>query len=267
MNIWVISGCSNGLGRCWTDSVIKTRGDIVIGITRCATTAQQMAENYKGHFVPCIADVCDEERLAHQLPALAQTTGRPSRVVTSAGYAQFGTLEDLSTQQIREQFRTNVEGTLNVIKPLLPFLRQETAARILLVSSMSGVACWPLLGAYQISKYAVEAITETLRKELENTPVQVGCIEPGPHKTGWATTYACRQKLSQAYAGAGLEQRASCGFPVEDPAASLPYFWKMFDLPVMPRRMATSRDFVELMVADTGMKIREWRNSFDHASE
>ncbi|MDE1479721.1 SDR family NAD(P)-dependent oxidoreductase [Xenorhabdus bovienii] len=263
MNTWVVSGCSNGLGRCWTDSIIRERHDRVIGITRSEGIAREMVELYQDRFIPCIADVRDEQTLAGKLPALAREVGIPNRIVTSAGYAQFGTLEDLSTQQLREQFETNVEGTLNVIKPLLPFMRKLPEARILVVSSMSGVACWPLLGAYQISKYAIEAIGETLRLEFDSTQIQVGIIEPGPYKTGWATTSARRENISDAYDEDTMKKRAACGFTVEEPKVSLPFFWKMFDTPVMPVRIATSAPFVDLVCVQAEEKIKVWRKSFE----
>ncbi|MGD8165408.1 SDR family oxidoreductase [Pantoea sp. FN0307] len=263
MNIWLISGCSNGLGRCWTDSVIREHRDRVIGITRSAQAAHEMSEIYQEHFIPCVADVCDEQHLAQLLPKLAKEVGIPNRIVTSAGYAQFGTLEDLSTDQLRQQFATNVEGTLNVIKPLLPLMRQLEEARILLVSSMSGVACWPLLGAYQMSKHAIEAMGQTLRLELDDTSIQVGVIQPGPYRTGWATTSAQRQVIGAAYDSEALKRRAACGFNVKDPRASLPFFWKMFDTPVMPAMLATSDEFIELACIQAKEKIKLWRASLD----
>lgn len=263
MAIWVVSGCSSGLGRCWTHSIITDRKERVIGITRSSKEAEDMERAYHGLFVPCIADVQDAQNLAKQLVATVKTIGKPNRVVTAAGFAQFGTLEDLSNEQLREQFKTNVEGTLNVIRPLLPMMREDDSSRILLVSSMSGVACWPLLGAYQISKYAIEAISDTLRQELRDAGIQVGCIEPGPHKTGWATTYARRADISPAYDAGDLKARASCGYTIEDPTASLPFFWKMFDSPVMPKRIATSRAFVDLAVQQAQENIKAWRMVFE----
>ncbi|MGK3958986.1 SDR family NAD(P)-dependent oxidoreductase [Sorangium sp. So ce118] len=259
MNTWVISGCSSGLGRCWTHAIITERRERVIGITRSAEVAARMAKEYDRLFVPCVADVRDAASLAERLLAAVQVAGKPTRVVTAAGYAQFGTLEELTNEQLREQFTANVEGTLNVIRPLLPLLREAGSARVLLVSSMSGVACWPLLGAYQISKYAVEAISDTLRRELQGSGIQVGCIEPGPHKTGWATTYARRMEIGPQYNAAELIAQSRCGYPIQEPEASLPFFWKMFDAPVMPRRIATSREFVELAVQDAHERIRDWR--------
>lgn len=264
MNTWVISGCSSGLGRCWTDSIITDRHEHVIGITRSEEVAEEMTEAYKGFFVPCVADVQDSELLAEKLIKIAQAVGMPTRIVTAAGYAQFGTLEDLSIEQIRDQFKINVEGTLNMIRPLLPIMRKGESSRILLVSSMSGVACWPLLGAYQISKYAVEAISDTLRQELYNSGIQVGCIEPGPHKTGWATKYARRMEIGPDYDASDLTARCLCGYTIQDPAMSLPFFWKMFDTPIMPRRIATSREFVDFAIEEAQQRIQDWRAAHDY---
>jgi NAD(P)-dependent dehydrogenase (short-subunit alcohol dehydrogenase family) len=124
---------------------------------------------------------------------------------------------------------------------------------------MSGIACWPLLGAYQISKYAIEAISDTLRQELLGTDIQVGCIEPGPHKTGWAIQYARHTDINPSYNSSDLKARSSCGYTVQDPTASLPFFWKMFDTPVMPRRIATTREFVDFAIQEAQDKIQDWR--------
>jgi NADP-dependent 3-hydroxy acid dehydrogenase YdfG len=263
INSWVVSGCSSGLGACWTDSIITDRKEKVIGITRSEEIAEKMVKKYKGYFVPCVADVEDAELLAKKLFDAVRVVGKPNRIVTAAGFAQFGTFEDLSNEQIRNQFKTNVEGTLNVIRPLLPIMRENNSSRILLVSSMSGVVCWPLLGAYQISKYAIEAISDTLRLELEGSRIQVGCIEPGPYKTGWATTYARRVEISSNYNAAELIGRSRCGYDIEEPAKSLPFFWKMFDTPRMPRRMTTSRKFSDLAIEKAEEKIRDWRGLYD----
>lgn len=259
MNTWVVSGCSSGLGQCWTNSIITERQERVIGITRSHKMAEKMTKNYRGFFVPCVADVRDSELLAKNLMGALQNTEKPSRVVTAAGFAQFGTLEDLSIEQIRDQFKTNVEGTLNVIRPLLPIMRKGDSSRILLVSSMSGVACWPLLGAYQISKYAIEAISDTLRQELKSFNIQVGCIEPGPHKTGWATTYVRHAEIGSDYNSSELTTKASCGYKIQDPVASLPFFWRMFDSPIMPRRITTSREFADFAIENAQLKIQDWR--------
>jgi NAD(P)-dependent dehydrogenase (short-subunit alcohol dehydrogenase family) len=119
-----------------------------------------------------------------------------------------------------------------------------------------------LLGAYQISKHAVEAIAGTLREELREFGIQVGCIEPGPHMTGWATTYARRSEVKAPYSAPELMARARCGYPIEPPEATLPFFWKMFDSPVMPKRIATSRPFVDRVVAEAEERIREWGDGY-----
>lgn len=263
MNKWVISGCSSGLGRCWTNSIILDRKECVIGITRSHEVGEEMAQTYKGLFVPCVADVRDSVLLAKKLSDIIQDVGSVTRIVTAAGYAQFGTLEDLSNEQIRDQFQTNVEGTLNVIRPLLSVLRKSNSSRILLVSSMSGVACWPLLGAYQISKFSIEAISDTLRQELKDFGIQVGCIEPGPNKTGWATKYARRAQISNNYNEADLLARVSCGYTIQEPETSLPFFWKMFDSPIMPKRISTSREFVNFAIKEAQEKIQDWRAIYE----
>ena len=101
----------------------------------------------------------------------------------------------------------------------------------------------------------------TERQELREAGIKVGCIEPGPHKTGGASTYAKRCEIGPAYDAEALRREASCGYPIKDAAASLPYFWAMFDAASMPRRIATSSDFVDLAIADAHSRINDWRLS------
>lgn len=117
-----------------------------------------------------------EEKLGGQLDVL----------VNNAGYGLFGTLEDMTLEQLRKQFEVNFFGLAGLTKALLPLLRRSQG-RILNLSSISGLISVPMCSAYNAAKFAVEGFTEALYYDLRPMGVQVGLIEPGAYQTDFAT--------------------------------------------------------------------------------
>ena len=116
-----------------------------------------------------------------RLPYLALTS--VDVIVNNAGYAQIGAIEELTEQELRDQFETNLFGAVWVVQAALPFLREQGEGRIIQLSSAAGLIAMPLGGAYQASKWALEALNETLAKEVAEFGIKVTIIEPA----GFAT--------------------------------------------------------------------------------
>jgi NAD(P)-dependent dehydrogenase (short-subunit alcohol dehydrogenase family) len=114
--------------------------------------------------------------------------GRIDVVVNAAGYGLFGALEELSLDQWRRQFETNVFGPLNVTRAALPQLRRQRSGHIVQLSSLDGIA--PAVAgesAYAASKFALEGLSEVLAKEVAHLGIQVTIVEPGPFRTDFAS--------------------------------------------------------------------------------
>jgi short-subunit dehydrogenase len=109
-------------------------------------------------------------------------------LLNNAGFGQFGTIEETSDEKAREQFETNVFGLASVTRAILPLLRKNSNGRIINVTSIAGKTSMPGGGWYSASKYAVEALSDALRWETKQFGIKVSIIEPGPIKTGFATT-------------------------------------------------------------------------------
>jgi NAD(P)-dependent dehydrogenase (short-subunit alcohol dehydrogenase family) len=115
-----------------------------------------------------------------------RTGGRGIDVlVNNAGYGQFGPIEELSDADLRGQFDVNVFGVVAVTRAFLPAMRARGSGRIVNVSSLSGLFTMPLMGAYHATKYAVEALSDALRREVGGCGVRVCLIEPGMIRTGF----------------------------------------------------------------------------------
>lgn len=126
---------------------------------------------------------------------LRRTQGRLYGLINNGAYGLPGAVEDLSRAALRAQFETNVFGTQELTNRLLPAMRAANEGRIVQISSLLGIVCLAYRGAYSASKFALEALSDTMRLELRDTNIQIIVIEPGPIKTRFrATAFAAYQK-------------------------------------------------------------------------
>jgi NAD(P)-dependent dehydrogenase (short-subunit alcohol dehydrogenase family) len=128
-------------------------------------------------------DVTRPDSIAHAIEEVLARVGRIDVLVNNAGFGMGGFLEDVSLEELREQFETNFFGLVAMTKAVLPAMREQRHGKIVNVSSISGRLAAPGLSAYCASKWAVEGISESLRHELRQHGIWVTLIEPGTFKT------------------------------------------------------------------------------------
>jgi NAD(P)-dependent dehydrogenase (short-subunit alcohol dehydrogenase family) len=125
--------------------------------------------------------------------------GRLDIVVNNAGYGVSGAIEELTEEQARRQIEVNLFGALWVTQAALPILREQGSGWIVQVSSIGGLAAFPLTGIYHASKWALEGFSETLRQEVAPFGIKVLMIEPSGFRTDWAGSSMDRAKPIDAY--------------------------------------------------------------------
>lgn len=251
-NTWLFSGVSSGLGKEWALFLLG-RGDRVIGITRDASSVAQIRSRYKNQFIPVESDITDMDILEAKVDSALKRNSIHSvtHVVCSAAYAHFGTIEDVSPAALEESFRVNVVGSRNVAITGLKRMTKSGDRRIIFISSMAGLHCWPNLGSYQISKFAVRALSDTLREELAQQGIQVGCLYPGPHTgTGWAEGYAMHTDPSDRYDAGWLAENCRCGFTLAEAKESLSSFKQIISIDPMPAAITTHAEVAKMFKED-----------------
>ncbi|MDY6776581.1 MAG: SDR family oxidoreductase [Candidatus Nanohaloarchaea archaeon] len=170
----LVTGGANGIGRAAAEELLEEGHNVKV-YDRDAEALQELPEGMEGY----VGDVRDGERVEEVMGEAEFDV-----LVNDAGYQAMGAVEDMPVEEARKHFETNVLGTWNVTREALPTLR-EREGRIVNVSSLAGRVAAPFLAAYCSSKHAVEGFSDSLRRELMGTGVDVVVVEPGPVRTGF----------------------------------------------------------------------------------
>ncbi len=188
--IVLITGCSSGFG--YLSAIhLAEMGFQVVATMRNLEKRESLDEEIKNRNVSINVrqlDVTDVASIGKCLLEIKETFGRLDVLINNAGYGIGGFFEDLNDQEYRDQMETNFFGVLNMVRVSLPLLRKSADARIINISSTAGLTTTPGMGAYNASKWAIEAFSESLRLELAPHEIKVLLVEPGPYPTKVLTT-------------------------------------------------------------------------------
>ncbi len=180
--VWFITGASRGFGRIWAEAALL-RGDRVAATARKMADVADLKERFGDAVLPLALDVTDADQVRQAVEQAHTHFGRLDVVLNNAGYSLVGTVEEASEADVRAEFDTNYFGALRVIQAALPLLRQQGSGHILGVSSTLGHVAFPLIGHYCASKWAFEALHESLAQEVKPFGIAVTLIEPGAYAT------------------------------------------------------------------------------------
>lgn len=185
-NRWiVVTGSSSGIGY-YCAKELQARGWNVIATVRRDCDMERLAGE---NLTTVQMDYARPETIVAAAATIAKLTGgKLDALFNNGAYAQKGALEDLPAIALREQFEANVIGWHDLTRRLLPLMRENGGGRIIQLSSFLGLVALRWRGAYTASKFAIEALSDTLRLELRGTGIYVSLIEPGPIETGFGDT-------------------------------------------------------------------------------
>ncbi len=191
--VWFITGASRGFGRVWAEAALK-RGDKVAATARTLADISDLKERFGNAALPLALDVTNADQVRQTVQQAHAHFGRLDVVLNNAGYSLVGTVEEASEDEVRALFDTNYLGTLRVIQAALPLLRQQGSGHIVGISSTLGHVAMPLIGHYCATKWAFEALHESLAQEVKPFGVTVTLIEPG----AYATSFGSPESLKMA---------------------------------------------------------------------
>jgi NAD(P)-dependent dehydrogenase (short-subunit alcohol dehydrogenase family) len=256
--VWFITGCSKGFGRIWAEAALD-RGDKVAATARDASTLAPLTEKYGDDVLALALDVQDMDADYAAVARAHEAFGRLDIVVNNAGYGLFGTVEEVSAEQARDQIETNLFGALWVTKAALPILREQGSGHIIQVSSIGGVTAFPGIGMYHASKWALEAFSQSLSLEVASFGIHVTLVEPQGYSTDWAGPSAIQAAQMSAYdeVRAANAKRRGTNKP-GDPDASGPAILKLVDAEKPPLRCFFGANAFGMVRPDYESRLASW---------
>jgi NAD(P)-dependent dehydrogenase (short-subunit alcohol dehydrogenase family) len=182
----LVTGASSGIGAAIVSRLAED-GHRVVGTSRkCGP------KNPDGtHMLPL--DVTSDVSVRSCVESFLARSRRIDVLINNAGYLQSGAVEEVTLEQARAEFETNYFGVVRMVRAVLPMMRTHKSGLIATTSSLAGMVPLPFWGHYNASKFAVEALMETLRHELKPLGIQVAMVEPGSIKTSF---YASPQAVA-----------------------------------------------------------------------
>lgn len=258
--VWFITGASRGFGRTWAEAALK-RGDKVAITARKLDAIADFKERYSDAVLALALDVTRPSQVRDAVAQAHAHFGRLDIVLNNAGYALVGAIEEPDEASIRAEFETNFFGALRVIRAALPYLREQQGGHIIGVSSVAGLLAHPISGYYHASKWAFEAIHESLSQEVQQFGIKVTLLEPGPYATDFArqSSLVVSQGLN-AYA----EMRAyafAAGATMEfgDPHATVDAVFKVVDSENPPLRIFLGTEGLNLVPRAYAARLSAWQ--------
>jgi len=194
----LITGASRGFGKLWAKTFLQ-RGDKVAATARKLADLDDLSEEFGELFTPIQLDVNDRAATFEAVKSANAALGSIDVLINNAGFGLFGTIEEATEEEARQQFETNVFGLLWVTQAVLPLMRNQGHGHIIQVSSALGLTAIPTLGLYSASKFAVEAIGESLSAEVAGFGIKVTLVEPNGFETDWAGASAVQSKPMGVY--------------------------------------------------------------------
>ncbi len=179
---WFITGCSTGFGRVLATHVLR-RGDRVALTARNPETLSDLVDAFPSQARAYRLDVSNHEEMMRVVEDVEYDFAPIDYLVNNAGFVAVGTIEELRPADYRKVFETNFFGALELIRTVLPFMRQRRSGTIINISALGGIVANAGLGYYCASKHALEAVSEALSEEVAPLNIRVLIVEPGQFRT------------------------------------------------------------------------------------
>ncbi len=185
MSRWLVTGCSTGIGREISRAALEAGHQVVV-TSRNVADVEDLADAHPDTALAVALDVTDRAQIADVVAAAGTAFGGVDVLVNNAGYGYLSAVEEGDDAEVRALFDTNYFGTVDMTKAVLPQLRERGSGHVVNISSMTGLVANPPNAYYSSTKFAMEALTEALAKEVGPLGIKVTAIEPGAFRTDWA---------------------------------------------------------------------------------
>jgi len=178
----LITGASRGFGKLWAKAFLEA-GNRVVATARNLTDLEDLVAAFGNSVLPLQLDVRKRTQCIEVVNQAKETFGQLDVVINNAGFGLFGAVEEVNETDVKNQFETNVYGSLWITQAALPIMRAQKSGHIIQVSSVLGIVSIPTMSVYNATKFAVESIMEALSGEVNHLGVKTTLIEPNAYTT------------------------------------------------------------------------------------
>ncbi|WP_063006486.1 SDR family NAD(P)-dependent oxidoreductase [Nocardia salmonicida] len=256
--VWFVTGASRGLGRAFAEAALAA-GDRVAAAARTGSALDELAAAHPGRVLPLTLDVTDRGAVHEAVDAAVAHFGRLDIVVNNAGTLSMGMIEEFTETEARAQMEVNFFGALWVSQAVLPHLRAQRGGHIVQVSSIGGLAGFPLSGMYAASKFALEGMSEALAMEAAEFCARVSILQPGGY---WTDLYSAMANTTpiEAYAPlrAQLEAQWAEGSVDSEPALAAEALLRLVGAEEPPLRLLLGNMVYDLAFDLARAKMATW---------
>lgn len=184
----LITGCSTGIGRATAIRLAQAGYPVYASARNLDSIGDLEAAGCK----LLQLDVCDAASIKRGVARVEQEQGAVGILINNAGYGSEGPFEDVPMEEVRRQFETNIFGLIGITQLVLPGMRRQGWGKIVNLSSVGGRLALPGGSFYHATKFALEALSDSLRFEVRGFGIDVIVIEPGAIKTAFGDTAIAR---------------------------------------------------------------------------
>lgn len=261
MRTWLITGCSTGLGRALAEAVLS-HGDNAVVTARDISRISDLGASRPERVLVRELDVRDRAQVEAVVAAGQARFGAIDVLVNNAGHGYRAAVEEAKMPEVRDLFETNFYGSVAMIQAVLPNMRKRRSGHILNLSSIAGRGAAPGSAYYSATKFAIEGLSDALRKEVAPLGVKVSVIEPGAFRTDFAGRSLQQTQVSIAdYASTAGRRRKendkSHGTQPGDPARAAKALITLVEMASPPFRLALGSDALAFIGAELARQTQE----------
>lgn len=195
---WLITGISSGFGRHLSEQLLE-RGDRVVGTVRDLCRVADLTRQYPDTFHAELLDVTNTDAIGRLVEYSFDRFKRIDVVISNAGYGLFGAAEERSNAQIDQLIATNLTGSIQLIRAVIPHLRSQGGGRIIQLSSYGGQVAFAGNSLYHATKWGIEGFVESVAQEVAGFGIGMTIVEPGGARTEFRYGSAQVAKLMSIY--------------------------------------------------------------------
>jgi NAD(P)-dependent dehydrogenase (short-subunit alcohol dehydrogenase family) len=261
VSTWLITGCSTGLGRSLAQTVLEQGFNAVV-TARNPATVEDIVAPYPETACSVALDVRNRDQITDAVRSAGDRFGGVDVLVNNAGHGYRAAVEEADDQDVAELFETNFFGAVDMTKAVLPGMRARKHGAIVNISSIGGRRAAAGSAFYSATKFALEGMSDALRKEVNPLGIKVIVVEPGAFRTDFAGRSLLQSGTAiDDYAEtAGLrrkEKDTSHGTQRGDPWRAAQVVVKAVDAPDAPFRLLLGSDAVTVIREELTTQLQE----------